>query len=92
MVNQATIETLKEMRLGAMAATFDEQLKNPEGYRDFNFEERFGLIVDAEWTKRQGNKLARYINLTFAFFCTNNSKCLYLQTIEPSLIYSTIVL
>jgi len=61
MVNPATIETLKEMRLGTMAATFDEQLKNPEKYRDFSFEERFGLIIDAEWTKRQGSKLARYI-------------------------------
>ena len=61
MVNQATSETLKEMRLGTMAATFNEQLKNPENYRDFNFEERFGLIVDAEWTKRQSKKLERYI-------------------------------
>jgi DNA replication protein DnaC len=61
MVNQTTIETLKEMRLGTMAATFNEQLKNPENYRDFNFEERFGLIVDAEWTKRQGKKLERLI-------------------------------
>lgn len=61
MVNQATSETLKEMRLGTMAATFNEQLKNPENYRDFNFEERFGLIVDAEWTRRQGKKLERYI-------------------------------
>ena len=60
-INQSTIDTLKEMRLGAMAATFDEQLKNPETYRDFCFEERLGLIVDAEWAKRQGNKLARYI-------------------------------
>jgi DNA replication protein DnaC len=45
-----------------MAATFDEQLKNSELYRDFGFEERFGLIVDAEWAKRQSNKLERYIS------------------------------
>jgi DNA replication protein DnaC len=61
MVNQSTIETLKEMRLGAMAAAFNEQLKDPERYRDFAFEERLGLMVDAEWSKRQGSKLARYI-------------------------------
>jgi len=61
MVNQATIETLKQMRLGTMASTFNEQLKNPEKYKDFNFEERFGLIIDAEWTKRQNKKLERYI-------------------------------
>jgi DNA replication protein DnaC len=61
MVNQSTIETLKEMRLGAMAAAFTDQLKDQERYRDFSFEERLGLMVDAEWSKRQGNKLARYI-------------------------------
>jgi len=67
MINQSTIDILKEMRLGAMAVKFDEQLKNKEAYRDFGFEERFGLIVDAEWTRRQSNKLDRYIkNARFA--------------------------
>ena len=72
MINQSTLETLKEMRLGTMAATLDEQIKNPELYRDFCFEERFGLIVDAEWTKRQNNKLERYIsNARFAEPCAS---------------------
>jgi len=67
MVNQSTTETLKDMRLGTMAAAFVEQLKDKEKFGDFTFEERFGLIVDAEWSKRQGNKLARYIkNAHFA--------------------------
>ena len=67
MVNQATMETLKKMRLGAMASMFDEQLKNKERYKDLRFEERFGMIVDAEWSKRQSSKLARYIrNARFA--------------------------
>ena len=61
MINQSTIETLKAMRLGAMAATFEEQLKDKEKYRNFSFEERLGLVVDAEWNKRQGGKLARCI-------------------------------
>ena len=67
MINQATIETLKKMRLGEMASMFDEQLKNKERFKDFRFEERFGMIVDAEWSKRQSNKLAKYIqNARFA--------------------------
>jgi DNA replication protein DnaC len=67
MINQSTLETLKAMRLGTMAATFDDQLKNAELYRELCFEERFGLLVDAEWAKRQSNKLARYIsNARFA--------------------------
>lgn len=67
MINQSTLETLKEMRLGTMAATFNDQLAHPELYRDFCFEERFSLIVDAEWAKRQGSKLEKYIsNARFA--------------------------
>ena len=67
MINQSTIETLKEMRLGAMAAAFDDQLRDMETYRSFSFEERLGLMVDAEWNKRQGSKLARCIkNANFA--------------------------
>jgi len=67
MINQSTIGILKEMRLGAMAAMFDEQIKNKERYTNFGFEERFGLIVDAEWSRRQNSKLDRYIkNARFA--------------------------
>ena len=62
MINQSTIETLREMRLGTMAATFNDQLKNPDLYKNFCFEERLGMLVDAEWAKRQGNKLNRYIS------------------------------
>jgi DNA replication protein DnaC len=67
MINQSTIETLKEMKLSAMAAAFDEHLKDLERYRNFTFEERLGGMVDAEWSKRQSNKLDRYIkNAHFA--------------------------
>jgi DNA replication protein DnaC len=61
MVNQSTIETMKNMKLGAMAAAFEEQLLNKERYGDMGCEERVGLMVDAEWNKRQRNKLNRYI-------------------------------
>jgi DNA replication protein DnaC len=66
-INESTIETLKDMRLGTMAATFIDQLKNPELYGSLCFEERLGMLVDAEWAKRQSNKLNRYIsNARFA--------------------------
>jgi DNA replication protein DnaC len=67
MINQSTIDTLKEMRLGTMATAFEEQLRDQGTYRKLSFEERLGLMVDAEWNKRQGNKLERYIkNAQFA--------------------------
>ena len=61
MINQSTVETLKSMRLGTMAKSFEEQLVDRESYGKLSFEERLGLMVDAEWSKRQSNKLARYI-------------------------------
>jgi len=67
MINQSTIETLKEMKLGIMASAFEEQIKDKETYGKLSFEERLGLLVDAEWNKRQANKLTRYIrNANFA--------------------------
>ena len=61
MINQSTLETLRSMRLSAMAQSFEDQLNDSETYRSLSFEERFGLLVDAEWAKRQANKLTRVI-------------------------------
>ena len=67
MINQSTVETLKELRLGTMAKAFENQLRNKEIYGKLSFEERLGMMVDEEWSKRQGNKLERYIkNAQFA--------------------------
>ena len=60
MINQSTIDTMKDMRLGAMAAEFEAQLNDKERYGGFSFEERLGMLVDAEWSRRQRNKITRY--------------------------------
>ena len=60
MINQSTIDTMRDMRLGAMAAEFEAQLKDKERYGGFSFEERLGMLVDAEWNRRQRNKITRY--------------------------------
>lgn len=61
MINQSTIDTLRGMRMGAMAQALEEQLLDNETYGKLAFEERLGLLVDAEWGKRQSNKLNRFI-------------------------------
>ena len=67
MIDQSTIETLKGMRLSTMAAAFEQQLKDQETFGKLTFEERLGMMVDAEWSRRQSNKLDRYIkNAQFA--------------------------
>ncbi len=61
MIDQSTLETLRSMRLSAMAQSFEDQLNDSDTYRSLSFEERFGLLVDSEWAKRQSNKLTRGI-------------------------------
>ena len=53
MMNNSTIEALKAMRFSAMAAEFERQLGDPAAYSMLGFEERFALMVDAEWNRRQ---------------------------------------
>lgn len=61
MINQSTIDSLRQMRTGAMAQALEEQLLNHETYGKLAFEERLGLLVDAEWSKRQSNRFNRFI-------------------------------
>jgi DNA replication protein DnaC len=58
MFDQATIDKMTTMRLSAMADAFRQQSESSQ-YRELSFEERIGLLVDAEWTSRQQRKLAR---------------------------------
>lgn len=63
MINEQTCETLRKMKLAAMADELMHQLKDKNAYNSLGFEERLGLMVDAEWNRRQSNKLARYIKI-----------------------------
>lgn len=61
MISQSTIESLKAMKLTAMATELQHQLEDASTYATLGFEDRLGLLVDAEWNRRQANKLAKYI-------------------------------
>jgi DNA replication protein DnaC len=61
MLNEATINHLHEMRLPVMAETFRRQSGDPS-MRELPFEERFGLMVDAEWNSRKNNRLSKLIS------------------------------
>ena len=60
MMNNNTAAKLREMKMSAMARSFEEQLVN-KTINELSFEERFGLIVDAEHTNRKNNRLKRLI-------------------------------
>lgn len=67
MTNDHTVTKLHEMRLSVMAQAFREQVKD-NGIATLSFEERFGLLIDAEWAARKSNRLTRLIkNADYAF-------------------------
>jgi len=60
MLNSATINQLHELRLSTMASSFKEQL-DMDGINSLSFEERFALLVEAEWLSRRNNRLDRMV-------------------------------
>ena len=60
MTNQITVDKLLEMRLRAMSDAFLIQM-NDAKMQDLPFEDRFGMLVDAEYTTRKNNSLKRLI-------------------------------
>ena len=62
MINQSTLDALREMKLSAMANELELQLVDQTTYHQMGFEERLAFIVDAEQNRRKANKIKRYIN------------------------------
>lgn len=60
MINQSTIDKLIEMRLTAMADAFRIQMSD-SSMKEVSFEDRFGMLVDIEYTNRKNNRLKRLI-------------------------------
>ena len=60
MINQSTTDKLIEMRLTAMADAFRIQMDD-SSIKDIPFEDRFGMLVDVEYTSRKNNRLKRII-------------------------------
>jgi DNA replication protein DnaC len=61
MINESTLDTLKAMHCSAMAEELERQMKDPCTYSQLGFEDRLGLIIDAEWNRRQKTKLTKLI-------------------------------
>jgi DNA replication protein DnaC len=58
MLDYNTAAKLREMRLSVMGSAFANQIENKD-MSALSFEERVGLMVDAEYTARVNNKLKR---------------------------------
>ena len=60
MLSNETVRKLHEMRLGVMAEAFSAQLEDAQ-FQALPFENRFAMLVDAEWSARKSNRLTRLI-------------------------------
>lgn len=60
MTNESTINKLIEMQLTAMADAFRIQ-KDDSSTKEVPFDDRFGMLVDIEYTNRKNNRLKRLI-------------------------------
>lgn len=60
MTNQSTLDKLIEMHMTPMADAFRIQKDDP-AMKEVPFEDRFGMLVDTEYTARKNNRLKRLI-------------------------------
>lgn len=60
MLNEPTLDKLRNLRFEAFAAAWVEQQKNPE-IAKLAFDERLGLLVDAEHLSRENKRLTRLL-------------------------------
>lgn len=58
MLNEPTMDKLLGLKLTAFATAWGEQQKNPEAAK-LSFDERLGLLVDAEWLHRENARMDR---------------------------------
>jgi len=65
MFDNATLSQLLDLRLNAMAVGFREQLElrsvDKNSITSLSFEERFGLLVEAEWLNRRNKRTERLV-------------------------------
>lgn len=59
-MNQETMRKLLDMKLVGMAEQYELQ-QDVKDYKDMDFEDRFNLLVETEYSRRRSNKLERLI-------------------------------
>ena len=60
MLVQQSIEKLQQMKLHGMAEALIEQSEQPD-MTELDFQERFSLLVDREWTYRENRRMTRLL-------------------------------
>lgn len=77
MLKEPTLERLQALRLGAMAAAWEEQQRHPD-VQAMPFDERFALLVEAEWVARETKRVGRALKeakLRLSQACIEGIEC-----------------
>ena len=88
MLNEPTAEKLKALRLHAMAEAWAAQQAQPD-LASLTFDERFGLLVDAEWLARENARLRRALKdakLRLASACVEDIEYAAKRALDKALI------
>jgi DNA replication protein DnaC len=77
MLKEPTLERLQALRLMAMATAWDEQQRHPD-IQSMTFDERFALLVEAEWVARETKRVGRALKeakLRLSQACIEGVEC-----------------
>jgi DNA replication protein DnaC len=77
MLKEPTLEKLQALRLGAMATAWDEQQRHAD-IQAMTFDERFALLVEAEWVTRETKRVGRALKeakLRISQACIEGVEC-----------------
>lgn len=88
MLREPTVEKLHAMRLGAMAAAWDEQPRSAEVVA-LSFDERFALLVEAEWCARENKRVARALReakLRIGQACIEDVQCTARRELDKAVV------
>ncbi|HEY6728759.1 MAG TPA: IS21-like element helper ATPase IstB [Polyangiaceae bacterium] len=77
MLKEPTLDRLQALRMLAMAAAWDEQQRHAE-VQSMTFDERFALLVEAEWVARETKRVGRALKeakLRISQACIEGVEC-----------------
>lgn len=88
MLNEPTMQKLLALKLTAFAAAWAEQQKTPEVAK-LSFDERLGLLIDAEWLHRENVRMQRCMReakLRLSSACVEDIDCSAKRELDKSVI------
>lgn len=88
MLNQESLNKLHELRLSEMAEDIRNQLMDPN-FESLSFEERIGLLIDLEWSRKKNRKLKSLLakaRLAISYACLEDIEYHESRKIDRSLI------